>query len=326
MDQGRTTASRTCQPYHRLWPGRIPWISLLLVGGVLTWLVPAAVTAAGSRTLVVILGTGSPVPDPDRSGPSLAIVVGGNSYLVDCGVGCVRRAVAAFQKKGIEALRDSNLKVCFITHLHSDHTLGYPDLMLTPWDRRSGALRVYGPPGTSAMTENILRAYAADIQVRTKGLQGSSVDTVTPEVHEIASGVIFKDGSVTVTAFPVTHGTFPNSFGFKFVSPDRTVVISGDTAASDAIVEQARGADVLIHEVYSMEKYARVPPQTRQYLRAFHTSTEELAVIANKARPKLLVPIHKLGHAGLSAGAIKRELRKAGYTGRVADSHDLDIY
>ena len=286
---------------------------------------PAA-AAEASTTQVIILGTGSPVPDPDRSGPALAIVVNGKSYLIDCGTGCVRQAVKAYHGKGINALSVSNLNLLFITHLHSDHTLGYADLILTPWDHRVKPLQVYGPAGTRAMTDNLLKAYAEDIKVRIEGLQGSNPATLKPDVHEIDDGVIYRDEQVTVTAFRVKHGSFPNSFGFKFKTPDKVIVISGDTAPDEAIVEQARGADILIHEVYAMAKYNKVPPQTQQYLQAFHTSTVQLADIAGKAKPRLLIPIHMLGYKGLAQGTIDKEIRAAGYRGKIAETHDMDIF
>ena len=282
--------------------------------------------ADGLKTQVVLLGTGSPVPDPERSGTAVAIVRNGSSYLVDCGAGCVRQAAKAFQKKDVQALSVSNLKIIFITHLHSDHTLGYPDLILTPWDHRDKPLEVYGPKGIRAMTESLLQAYAEDIKVRTEGLQKSNPATVTPNVHEIQPGVIYKDANVTVTAFPVKHGSFPNSFGYKFITPDKTIVISGDTALSETVVEQARNADILIHEVYSAAKFAKVPPETQKYLEAFHTSTKQLAEIAGKAKPKLLIPLHMLGYSGLPRGTIKKEILESGYRGKIAESHDLAIY
>jgi ribonuclease BN (tRNA processing enzyme) len=121
-----------------------------------------------SRTKVVLLGTGTPVPDPDRSGPATAIVVDGSAYLVDFGPGVVRRAEAAVLERGITALEPGNLKVAFVTHLHSDHTAGYSDLILTGWTSgRSTPLEVYGPSGIQSMTEHILQAYRIDIETRT---------------------------------------------------------------------------------------------------------------------------------------------------------------
>lgn len=278
------------------------------------------------KTRVVLLGVGSPVPDPDRSGPAIAVVVNGHAYLIDAGTGCVRQATKAYQKKGVKGLDITGLNILFITHLHSDHTLGYPDLILTPWDHRTKPLEVYGPKGTRDMTENLLKAYALDIEVRTKGLQESNPKTLTPNVHEIEPGVIYKDPLVTVTAFKVKHGTFPDSFGYKFVTPDKTIVISGDTSPDKDLVEQARNADILIHEVYAMAKYNKVPAETQKYLQAFHTSTKQLAEIAREAKPKLLVPIHMLGYKDLPTGTIEKEIREAGYKGKIAGSQDLSIY
>jgi len=118
---------------------------------------------------------------------------------------------------------------------------------------------------------------------------------LNPDVHEIEPGVIYKDSLVTVTAFKVKHGSFPNSFGFKFVTPDKTIVISGDTSPCKTVVDQARNADILVHEVYAMAKYDAEPAERQKYLQSFHTSTRQLAQIAGEAKPKLLVPVHMLG-------------------------------
>lgn len=279
-----------------------------------------------ANTHVVLLGTGSPVPDPDRFGPAFAIIVNGSSYLVDCGVGCVRRAIKASQEKNIDALSVSNLNIVFISHLHSDHTLGYPDLMLTPWDHRTKPLEVYGPVGIQDMTDHILKAYAQDIKVRTNGLQKSKMVTLKPNVHEIKPGVIYQDSNIKVTAFLVGHGTFIPSFGFKFETPDKTIVFSGDTHPSDELVKQAKNVDMLIHEVSSMDKYEKAPEDIQRYLKAFHTSTQELAAIASKANPKLLIPTHILGHKDIDMAQIKKEIQQAGHKGKIADSYDLAVF
>src|SRR5712692_8741593 len=124
-------------------------------------------TPPTSHTQIVLLGTGNPPADPERSGPATAIVVNGTPYLIDFGAGVVRRAAAAVADRGITALEPTNLRVVFVTHLHSDHTVGYPDLILTPWVLgRRVPLEVYGPPGIKAMTEHLLQAYSADFQAR----------------------------------------------------------------------------------------------------------------------------------------------------------------
>src|SRR5216684_6643418 len=121
-----------------------------------------------THTRVVLLGTGTPIPDPERSGPATAIVVGDSAYLVDFGPGVVRRAEAAVLDRGITQLEPGNLKVAFVTHLHSDHTAGYSDLIFTGWTSgRTLPLEVYGQPGLQSMTEHILQAYRVDIETRT---------------------------------------------------------------------------------------------------------------------------------------------------------------
>src|SRR5262244_1253010 len=157
-----------------------------------------------TRTRVVLLGTGTPVPDPDRSGPATAIVVGDSAYLVDFGPGVVRRAKAAVLNRGITGLEPANLKVAFVTHLHSDHTAGYSDLILGGWTSgRTVPLEVYGPTGLQSMTEHILQAYRIDIETRTNpdGNQRRFPEGSKVNAHEIKSGVIYKDEKVTVTAF-----------------------------------------------------------------------------------------------------------------------------
>ncbi len=126
-------------------------------------------TAEPNQTQIVLLGTGNPPADPDRSGPATAVVVNGTPYLVDIGAGVVRRAKSAVVDRGIPALEPVKLRVVFVTHLHSDHTVGYPDLILTPWViGRRVPLEVYGPAGIKAMTEHLFEAYSADFETRTK--------------------------------------------------------------------------------------------------------------------------------------------------------------
>jgi ribonuclease BN (tRNA processing enzyme) len=153
-------------------------------------------------------GTGEPAPDPDRSGPATAIVVDDSAYLVDFGPGVVRRAKQAVLERHVEALEPGNLKVAFATHLHSDHTVGYPDLILTGWTAgRRVPLEVYGPTGLQSMTEHILQAWQLDIETRTnpEGNQRGIAEGWKVNAQEIKPGVIYKDAKVTVTAFPTKH-------------------------------------------------------------------------------------------------------------------------
>src|SRR5215467_2300355 len=195
-----------------------------------------------SQTKVVLLGTGTPNADPERSGPAVAVVVNETAYLVDAGPGVVRRAVAAQRKNGIAALEVTKLQRVFITHLHSDHTLGLPDLIFTPWVLgRTAPLEVYGPRGLKDMSDNIERAWAKDVDIRTHGLEQGNTTGYKVQVREITPGVIYKDTNVSVTAFAVKHGSWDQAFGYRLQTADRIIVISGDTAPTDTVVRACDG-------------------------------------------------------------------------------------
>jgi ribonuclease BN (tRNA processing enzyme) len=276
------------------------------------------------KTQIVLLGTGTPNADPARSGPATAIVVNDTPYLIDFGPGVVRRASAAFQK-GIKGLAVKNLSRAFATHLHSDHTAGFPDLILTPWVlERAAPLEVYGPKGIAAMTNHILQAYREDIDIRLRGGEPSNKTGYKVVAHEIRPGVIYKDANVTVKAFPVNHGSWREAYGFRFETADRTIVISGDCRPSPSIIENCNGCDVLIHEVYSTTGFATRPPEWQQYHSRYHTSSRELAELAAKARPGLLVLYHQL-FWGTSEEDLLKEVRRS-YSGKVVSGHDLDVY
>lgn len=230
---------------------KIGWTVLASVFVVLAAALCAAQpqTPVPSRTQVVFLGTGAPPANPDRSGPATEIVVNGVAYLVDLGPGVVRRANAAAIAKRIDALEPTKLRVAFITHLHSDHTVGYPDLIFTPWSLgRREPIDVYGPPGIKSMTEYLIEAYRVDIETRgnPNGQERDYPDGYRVNAHEITTGVIYRDPNVTVTAFPTKHAM--ESYGYRFDTADRSIVISGDTNPTQATIDACRGCDVLIHE------------------------------------------------------------------------------
>ena len=279
-------------------------------------------------TQVVFLGTGTPRADPARSGPATAIVVNGSPYLIDFGPGVVRRAQAAFDK-GIRGLAVEKLDIAFVTHLHSDHTVGYPDLIFTTWVQgRHKPLRVYGPKGIEAMTSHVLQAWQADIDIRTNGFEKRDPAGARVEAHEIEPGVVYRDSNVTVTAFPVLHGDVPQAFGYRFDTPDRSIVISGDAIPSPALIENCRKCDVLIHEAFSLDYVPANVPQWTEYRSRFHTTTAQLADIARKTKPKMLVLYHRgvrLAGGEISDEQYLAEVRR-GYDGPVMIAHDLDVY
>jgi len=275
-------------------------------------------------TRLVLLGTGTPNADPDRWGPAVAVVVNDTPYLVDCGPGIVRRAAAAF-RNGVTALDAPKLDRLFVTHLHSDHTLGYPDLIFSPWVLgRVQPLQAYGPPGTQSMTDHLLKAYAEDIQIRLDGLEPANADGYKVNVTEIQPGIVYEDENVKVFAFPANHGNWKHAFGFRFETPDKTIVISGDTGPNPALIEAAKGCDILVHEVYSHERFQGRPAVWQQYHSKFHTSTRELAMIAKATKPKLLVLYHQL-FWGANDADLVGEIRES-YKGAVVSGKDLDVF
>ncbi len=285
--------------------------------------------ALQNRSQVVLLGTGTPNADPDRAGPAVAVVVNDTPYLIDCGPGVVRRAAAA-ARNGVKGLAVEKLRRAFITHLHSDHTVGFPDLIFTPAVlERNAPLEVYGPPGLRAMTGHILAAYKEDLEIRLHGLEPSKPAGYVVNAHEIklpkGPGVIYRDANVAVKAFTVKHGSWKYAYGFRFEAADRTIVISGDCAPSQSIVEHCQGCDVLVHEVYSTAGFARRPPEWQRYHASFHTSSRELAELAKQAQPKLLILYHQLLW-GATKEELLDEIKRAGYTGKVVFGNDLDVY
>jgi ribonuclease BN (tRNA processing enzyme) len=282
------------------------------------------------RTKVVLLGTGTPAPDPDRSGPATAVVVDDVAYIVDLGPGIVRRAKAAATAHGLKALEPTNLRIAFLTHLHSDHTIGFPDLIFTPWTMgRRVPLEVYGPKGLKEMADHLLAAYRIDIDTRTNpdGNQRTFPEGSKVNAHEIATGVVYKDEKVTVTAFPTKHAM--ESYGYRFDTPDRVVVISGDTNPTQATVDACRGCDVLVHEVHTPAWLAArreaggAPAGTfRRFSEKYHTTTAQLAKLASEAKPRLLILYH---YSSVSPEELQSDMMSR-YSGHFVIGRDLDVY
>lgn len=237
--------------------------------------------------------------------------------------------------------------MAFATHLHSDHTAGYSDLIFSGWTSgRNVPLEVYGPSGLQSMTEHILQAYKVDIETRTNPdgpMQdaGRSPDGWKVNAHDIKAGVIYKDEKVTVTAFATKHAM--ESYGYRFETPDRTIVISGDTNPVEATVRACNGCDILIHEAQPLELVAKLPKSIQSFVARYHTTTEQLAELANKTKPKLLIIYHTISfppgtapsrllppNAGADAlyaspDMLRKEIGSR-YSGKFVIGNDLDVY
>ena len=278
---------------------------------------------AMNETKLVLLGTGTPRINPDRSGAATAIIVNNTAYLVDMGVGVVRRAKSAELTKGIAALDPTKLRVVFVTHLHSDHTVGYVDLILTPWTTgRRFPLEVYGPKGIKLMTEHLLKAYSVDIETRTnpEGNERDFPDGHKVNAYEIRPGVIYRDSNVTVTAFKTKHAM--ESYGYRFDTKDRSIVISGDTNPTDSTIKACDGCDILVHEAQTQASLNTRTPMFQQFAAKFHTTTLQLSELATRARPKLLILYH---YNGLSDDEIFNDMLTR-YKGQFVIGRDLDVY
>ena len=287
--------------------------------------VSAAAQTPRDTTTLILLGTGTPVPDPAAQGPATAVTVGDRIFLFDAGAGVMRQMAAA----GL-SYRGGPITGVFLTHLHSDHTLGLPDVILTSWVMgRPRPLPVVGPPGTGEMTDHILAAWREDIAIRTEGLEHGVPGGHRVAVIETRGGVVYDSAGVRITAIPVPHGSLAWSLGYRIDAPGRRIVISGDTRPSEALAEAARGADILLHEVYPE---SRLEPELRPggeewvaYMRSFHTSDRELGALAARVKPGLLVLFHVV-RMGATDGELIAGVRAGGFTGRVVVGKDLERY
>ena len=280
-----------------------------------------------ARTQVVMLGTGTPIPTPNRSGPATAIVVNGKAYIVDFGPGVVRRAAEVSKEYGgpINALNVDQLGIAFLTHLHHDHSAGLPDLVYTSWTHgRENAFELYGPPGTAAMASNVAEAWQEDNRYRLYGLEPATPSGWKINAHEIEEGVVYRDERVTVEALKVKHGTWPNAFAYKFTTPDKVIVISGDAAYDPKLEAMATGADILIHEVVSEAALNQRSEFWQNYHRSNHTTSYELAALASRTKPKQLILYHVLVF-DLEDETVLHEVESR-YNGTVILAEDLDIY
>jgi ribonuclease Z len=281
------------------------------------------VQAQSTKTEVILLGTGTPYPDPKAAGPATVVKVGERVFLFDAGAGVMRQVNAA-------GLKISGPEAVFITHLHSDHVLGYPDLIFTSWImRRTRPFDVYGPLGLKRMTRLFIQAFAEDIDIRTNGLEREVVGGYRVNVHEIKAGVVYERDGVRVTAIKVPHGSWKEAFAFRVDTPDRAIVISGDTAPSEKLVAASKDVDVLVHEVYIS---TRVKAEDRpggefwpEYMRKFHTSDVELGTLAARAKPKLLLLTHTI-RAGGTDEELLEGIRRGGFSGEVIVGRDLGRY
>lgn len=234
---------------------------------------------------VTLLGTGTPQPIMERFGASILVQAGSETLLFDAGRGCLQRL------RQIKVSYDK-IDALFLTHLHSDHIVGLPDLWLTGWitSKRTIPLKVFGPVGTDNMIEYLQRAFVYDIKIRIE-------DDKVPEeggrllATEIQQGVVYDKNGVKVIAFEVDHYPIVPAFGYRIEYNGHSVVLSGDTRYSENLIKFAKGTDLLIHEVaIAPDTLSKSDP--RYNILAHHTTPEQASKIFNEVKPKLAAYSH----------------------------------
>jgi ribonuclease Z len=265
---------------------------------------------------VILLGTGFPRPDGVHAGAATAIVAGDKWFLVDAGRGATMRVAAA-------GLKYENLRGVFITHLHSDHTAGLPDVFITSWQfgRKTTPLPLYGPTGIQKLSDAMLQFFAYDIHIRRDVVEKHPAAGATIATHVVREGVVYDDGGVRVTAFTVDHSPVKPAFGYRFDSGEQSIVVSGDTRPNANLIRFAKGADILVQEAYLAEYIDKVDnPAVAARLKAYHTSAEEAGEIAAAAGVKTLVLTHLIP-AGAEKTFAERAAKK--FHGKIIVGDDL---
>jgi ribonuclease Z len=277
-------------------------------------LLPPVWALQGSAMELILLGTGYPYPSADRAGPSCAVVVGGKAFIVDAGRGTVMRLAAT-------GISWDSIQSVFITHLHSDHIDGLPDLFHSTWQFGNGEpFNLYGPKGVRQVADGILQFYGPDIHIRrdlTEKLPaaGAQIDT-----HVIEEGVVFEmPDTVRITAFAVNHHPVEPAFGFRFDAGPESIVITGDTRPNPNLDRYAKDADILVHEAYvnGNAAYSRDVPHSWT-IYDYHSSAAEAA---EKANVKILVLTHLI--PGNAPERYFLEEAKKTFRGKVIVGRDL---
>jgi ribonuclease Z len=248
----------------------------------------ALTNTQGQTIKVTLLGTGTPLPVMERSGPSILVEAGEQKFLFDAGRGTLQRLTQINVKY-------REIQGVFFTHLHSDHVVGFPDLWLIGWltGQRITPLKVWGPKGTKRMMSNLEKAFEFDIKIRISD-DKASPDGVLIQATDIKESVVYEQNGVKITAFEVDHKPIEPAFGYRIDYAGRSVVLSGDTRFSENLIRYSKGVDLLIHEVASPQTMARMkyPPERAKGIVAHHTTPEQAGEIFSLVKPRMAIFSH----------------------------------
>lgn len=268
---------------------------------------------------VTLLGTGSPIPDPNRAGPSTLVRAGGQVFLVDCGRGVLQRAAAV----GVGA---ANLSALLLTHLHSDHIADLGDVLITAWVSNftpvPQPLQIIGPPGTAEVVEATLKAFGHDIGYRIA--HHADLNAPPPvEVREYTEGTVWDRGGVTIRVGPTDHRPVAPTIGFRIESEGAAVVLAGDTVPCPSLDELTTGADALVHTAIRKDVLSHAPQQRIKDVCDYHSSVQEAAATAERAGVAILILTHYVPAIAPGQEEQWRALAATEFGGRVELGDDL---
>jgi ribonuclease Z len=297
--------------------------------------------STSETTKVVMLGTGNPMPYPHRNGPSIAVVVNEKPYIFDAGEGLWRgmgREMPYFGESRVKgfSLKNNKATRLFISHLHTDHTIGVPALILMPWNLgRQEQVHVYGPRGTKELVDGILTAYRRDIDYRVYSPTQKNNEGWRAKGFEISKeGLAYEDENVKVYAYKACHGLWTFPISYRVETPDRTIAITGDTVADcDGVRKAGKDVDILLTEAYTYkapDPKLKIWPQKKKISVAdqkklMHSSTKELVRVMEELKPGLLVTYHEQNFTD-NPTQLADEIKDFGYKGKYISSRDGDIY
>jgi ribonuclease Z len=284
------------------------------------WLSAACVGAASAQDIrVTLLGTGTPAPVMNRFGASILVEAGEQKFLFDAGRGAMQRLTQI-------RVGWKDVTGVFLTHLHSDHVVGFPDLWLTGWlvGGRDAPLLVWGPRGTQKMMLHLSQAYEFDVAIRQADEHAAAAGALIV-AEDIAEGFAYEKNGVRITPFDVDHAPIEPAFGYRIDFRGRSVVLSGDTRFSENLIRRAEGADLLIHEVAAIASHLRdgVAPAQAAKITAHHTTPEQAGEVFARVKPKLAVYSH-IGRPSATEAEVIAPTRKT-YGGPLELGEDLMV-